>query len=169
LVRTLDADVLDPATGATVAKRNDDCRRRAWQRAWRELKLESVRVKPFVSRDVIYLTADEDEMAPIAQASSALNALGEFQNVRPSTRQAEEFKFEQPNAIRYMDVSPKQIVGVSAALIPFLEHDDANRALMGSNMQRQAVPLVRPDAPIVGTGMEFQAAIDSGQVMYGQT
>ena len=64
-----------------------------------------------------------------------------------------------------MDVSPKQIVGVSAALIPFLEHDDANRALMGSNMQRQAVPLVKPDAPIVGTGMEWQAAIDSGQVM----
>ena len=64
-----------------------------------------------------------------------------------------------------MDVSPKQIVGVSAALIPFLEHDDANRALMGSNMQRQAVPLVRPDAPIVGTGMECQAAVDSGQVI----
>ena len=64
-----------------------------------------------------------------------------------------------------MDVSPKQIVGVSAALIPFLEHDDANRALMGSNMQRQAVPLVRPEAPIVGTGMEWQAAVDSGQVL----
>ena len=67
-----------------------------------------------------------------------------------------------------MDVSPKQIVGVSAALIPFLEHDDANRALMGSNMQRQAVPLVRPEAPIVGTGMEYQAAIDSGQVVTAQ-
>jgi DNA-directed RNA polymerase subunit beta len=94
-----------------------------------------------------------------------LNARGEFQNQRPSARHAEEFMFEQPERLRFMDVSPKQIVSVSAALIPFLEHDDANRALMGSNMQRQAVPLVKPDAPIVGTGMEWQAAIDSGQVV----
>ncbi|MBE2239188.1 MAG: DNA-directed RNA polymerase subunit beta [Caldilineaceae bacterium] len=162
--RTLDIDVVDPATGETIAKRGDIADEALAARI-AGLGLESVRVKPYVSRDVIYLTADEDEDAPIAQASSAVNALGEFQNVRPSTRQAEEFKFEQPSAIRYMDVSPKQIVGVSAALIPFLEHDDANRALMGSNMQRQAVPLVRPDAPLVGTGMEYQAAIDSGQVV----
>ncbi|MFZ1772089.1 MAG: DNA-directed RNA polymerase subunit beta, partial [Caldilinea sp.] len=162
--RTLDIDVVDPATDETIAKRGDITDEALAARI-AGLGLESVRVKPYVSRDVIYLTADEDEDAPIAQASSAVNALGEFQNVRPSTRQAEEFKFEQPSAIRYMDVSPKQIVGVSAALIPFLEHDDANRALMGSNMQRQAVPLVRPDAPLVGTGMEYQAAIDSGQVV----
>jgi DNA-directed RNA polymerase subunit beta len=161
---TLDADVVDPATGTTVARRGtavDD----TLAAELAAMGLESVRVRPFVSRDVVFLTADEDETAPIAQAASALNALGEFLNVRTSTRQAEEFKFEQPSAIRYMDVSPKQIVGVSAALIPFLEHDDANRALMGSNMQRQAVPLVRPDAPLVGTGMEFQAAVDSGQVV----
>lgn len=124
-----------------------------------------VRVKPFASRDVVYLTADEDEQASIAQASSELNVVGEFQNPRPSARRAEEFQFSQPEQIIYMDVSPKQIVGVSAALIPFLEHDDANRALMGSNMQRQAVPLVRPEAPVIGTGMEWQAAIDSGQVV----
>jgi len=124
-----------------------------------------VKVKPYASRDVDFLTADEDEESSIAQASSQLNALGEFQNPRPSARRAESFMFERPEQIRYMDVSPKQIVGVSAALIPFLEHDDANRALMGSNMQRQAVPLVVPDAPIVGTGMEYQAAIDSGQVL----
>ena len=162
--RTLDADVLDPATGEAVAKRGEVVSE-ALAEQIAALGLESVRVKPFVSREVLYLTADEDELAPIAQASSSLNALGEFLNVRPSTRQAEEFKFEQPGAIRFMDVSPKQIVGVSAALIPFLEHDDANRALMGSNMQRQAVPLVRPEAPLVGTGMEYQAAIDSGQVV----
>jgi len=162
--RTLDADIIDPATGEAIAKRGDSIDD-ALATQIAGLGLESVRVKPFVSRDVVYLTADEDELAPIAQASSSLNALGEFLNVRPSTRQAEEFKFEQPAAIRYMDVSPKQIVGVSAALIPFLEHDDANRALMGSNMQRQAVPLVRPEAPLVGTGMEYQAAIDSGQVV----
>ncbi len=124
-----------------------------------------VRVKPYVGRDIYYLTADEDEEASIAQASSQLSAVGEFQNPRPSARRAETFLFEQPGRIRFMDVSPKQIVGVSAALIPFLEHDDANRALMGANMQRQAVPLVRPDAPLVGTGMEYQAAVDSGQVL----
>ena len=111
------------------------------------------------------MTADEDELAPIAQASSTLSATGEFQNQRPSSRRGEAFEFTQASQVRLMDVSPKQIVGVSAALIPFLEHDDANRALMGSNMQRQAVPLVRPDAPVVGTGMEFQSAIDSGQVV----
>ncbi len=130
-----------------------------------KLGLKTVRVKAFAGRDVIYLTADEDEAASIAQASSTLNVIGEFQNPRPSARHAEDFLFEQADRIRYMDVSPKQIVGVSAALIPFLEHDDANRALMGSNMQRQAVPLVKPDAPVVGTGMEYQAAIDSGQVV----
>ena len=124
-----------------------------------------IRVKPFASREVVYLTADEDEDSAIAQASSELNALGEFQNPRPSARRAESFLFAQPEQIKFMDVSPKQIVGVSAALIPFLEHDDANRALMGSNMQRQAVPLVKPESPIVGTGMEWQAAIDSGQVV----
>ena len=123
-----------------------------------------VRVKPYASRETLFLTADEDEEFSIAQASSQLNAVGEFQTQRPSARRAEDFLFEMPSRIRYMDVSPKQIVGVSAALIPFLEHDDANRALMGSNMQRQAVPLIRPDAPLVGTGMEYQAAIDSGQV-----
>ncbi len=161
---TLDADVIDPATNATVAARGQVVDEALAQRI-ASLGLESVRVKPFVSREVVYLTADEEETAPIAQASSALNAVGEFLNNRPSTRQAEDFKFEHPNNIRYMDVSPKQIVGVSAALIPFLEHDDANRALMGSNMQRQAVPLIRPDAPLVGTGMEYQAAVDSGQVV----
>ncbi|MEX1019693.1 MAG: DNA-directed RNA polymerase subunit beta [Litorilinea sp.] len=124
-----------------------------------------IRVLPFASMEVVYLTADEDEEASIAQATSQLNAAGEFMNPRPAARRAETFLFEQAQRIRFMDVSPKQIVGVSAALIPFLEHDDANRALMGSNMQRQAVPLVCPDAPIVGTGMEYQAAIDSGQVV----
>ena len=89
---------------------------------------------------------------------------GHFTESRVSVRRQQKFLFELPDHIEYMDVSPKQIVSVSAALIPFLEHDDANRALMGSNMQRQAVPLLRPDAPIVGTGIERQAAVDSGQV-----
>ncbi len=127
--------------------------------------LKEVRVHPFVGEEVIYLNADTEERSSIAQASTPLDERGHFLNRRPSVRQAEEFRFEEPQRIQFMDVSPKQVVGVSAALIPFLEHDDTNRALMGSNMQRQAVPLVQPEAPIVGTGMEWQAAVDSGQVV----
>ncbi len=159
----LDLDVADPATGAVLAKRGEVLDL-ATAKQIAAAGVDKVRVKPFVSREVLYMTADEDEQQPIAQASSAVNAVGEFTNPRPSSRRGETFEFTQASQVRLMDVSPKQIVGVSAALIPFLEHDDANRALMGSNMQRQAVPLVRPDAPIVGTGMEFQAAVDSGQV-----
>ena len=127
--------------------------------------LNEVRVHPFVGEEVIYLNADTEERSSIAQASTPLDERGHFLNRRPSVRQAEDFRFEEPQRIQFMDVSPKQVVGVSAALIPFLEHDDTNRALMGSNMQRQAVPLVQPEAPIVGTGMEWQAAVDSGQVV----
>ncbi|CAN5810380.1 DNA-directed RNA polymerase subunit beta [soil metagenome] len=163
--RTLNADVVDPVSGEEIAAKGTQIDDALAERISQIPQMGKVRVKPFAGKEVVYLTADEDEQASIAQASSQLNAMGEFQNPRPSARHAEKFLFEQAERIRYMDVSPKQIVSVSAALIPFLEHDDANRALMGSNMQRQAVPLVRPDAPIVGTGMEFQAAIDSGQVV----
>ncbi|MEZ4676510.1 MAG: DNA-directed RNA polymerase subunit beta [Caldilineaceae bacterium] len=165
LGRILNADVVDPGTDEVIGTKGSTIDEELAQKISNIDGLTSIRVKPFASREVVYLTADEDEEASIAQASSALNAIGEFQNPRPSARHAEAFLFEQAERIRYMDVSPKQIVGVSAALIPFLEHDDANRALMGSNMQRQAVPLVKPDAPVVGTGMEYQAAIDSGQVV----
>jgi DNA-directed RNA polymerase subunit beta len=171
--RTLQQDVTDPSSGELIAKNGDVVTEETAQRivaatsaaANGDGQVQPIRVKPFASREVIYLNADDEDRASIAQASSQLNAVGEFQNPRPSARYAELFLFEQPSRIKYMDVSPKQIVGVSAALIPFLEHDDANRALMGSNMQRQAVPLIRPDAPIVGTGIEYQAAIDSGQVV----
>ncbi len=169
---TLDADVLDPVTGAVIAPRNTVVDAALAAQIAGALNANGagpdaprVRVKPFVSRRVEYMTADEEDPWAIAQASSSLNAVGEFLNQRPSSRRGEAFEFTQASQVRLMDVSPKQIVGVSAALIPFLEHDDANRALMGSNMQRQAVPLVRPDAPVVGTGMEYQSAIDSGQVV----
>ncbi|MEZ4708986.1 MAG: DNA-directed RNA polymerase subunit beta [Caldilineaceae bacterium] len=165
LHRTLAADVIDPESEEVIAERGAVIDAELAERISNTEGIERVRVKPFAGQEVVYLTADEEENASIAQASSALNALGEFQNPRPSARRSKNFEFAQASQIRYMDVSPKQIVGVSAALIPFLEHDDANRALMGSNMQRQAVPLVRPDAPIVGTGMEYQAAVDSGQVL----
>jgi DNA-directed RNA polymerase subunit beta len=127
-----------------------------------------------VTDEVEYLTADREEVGKegkqgeglvIAQANAELDARGRFTGARVSARQKGEFKMVRPEEIDYMDVSPKQLVGVSTALIPFLEHDDANRALMGANMQRQAVPLLRPDAPVVGTGMEHKAAKDSGSVV----
>ena len=166
---TVEVDVKDPTTDAVMASRGTfidaTLAKRIGALLGSQQPAAKIRVKPFVSREVVYMTADEDEQASIAQASSGLSSVGEFNNPRPSARRGETFEFTQASQVRLMDVSPKQIVGVSAALIPFLEHDDANRALMGSNMQRQAVPLVRPDAPIVGTGMEYQSAIDSGQVV----
>jgi len=123
-----------------------------------------VRVVPEISDDIIYLSADEEDRYAIAQANAPTDENGHFVESRVSVRRQQRFLFEVPDNIEFMDVSPKQIVSVSAALIPFLEHDDANRALMGSNMQRQAVPLLRPESPIVGTGIERQAAVDSGQV-----
>ena len=124
-----------------------------------------VPIVPFVSDEITYLTADDEDRYVIAQANAPLNDDYEFVRVRASCRHHGEFEFYRPERIDYMDVAPRQIVGVSAALIPFLEHDDANRALMGSNMQTQAVPLIRPEVPIVSTGMERFAAIDSGQVI----
>ncbi len=130
--------------------------------------LPEVRIMPQITGDIIYLSADEEDRYAIAQANAPIDATGHFTESRVSVRRQQKFLFEAPDHIEYMDVSPKQIVSVSAALIPFLEHDDANRALMGSNMQRQAVPLLRPEAPIVGTGIERQAAVDSGQVAVAQ-
>ncbi len=124
-----------------------------------------VKVQPFVGDEIKYMSADEDERVAIAQASTRLNEHRELLNEYPSTRKADQFPHTPVDQVEFIDVSPQQIVGVSASLIPFLEHDDANRALMGSNMQKQAVPLIRAEAPLVGTGMEFQAAVDSGQVV----
>ena len=118
-----------------------------------------------VTDEIIYLTADEEEKHTIAQASAELDARNRFVGDRVSAREAGNFVMVSPDKVEYMDVSPKQLVGISTSLIPFLEHDDANRALMGANMQRQAVPLLRPTAPLVGTGMEFVAAKDSGAVV----
>ncbi|KQT32142.1 DNA-directed RNA polymerase subunit beta [Sphingomonas sp. Leaf412] len=115
-----------------------------------------------VTNDVVYLSAMEEAKHTIAQASAALNEDGGFSEELVSSRQAGEFLMALPDNITLMDVSPKQLVSVAASLIPFLENDDANRALMGSNMQRQAVPLVKAEAPFVGTGMEETVARDSG-------
>ena len=133
------------------------------------LSVESIRVVPFVTDEIRYLSADEEDRCTIAQANSRLDDYGNFQSERVSARENQKFKFVPIDRVNYIDVAPRQIVGISAALIPFLEHDDANRALMGSNMQRQAVPLLQPDTPIVGTGMEELAARDSEQVILADT
>jgi DNA-directed RNA polymerase subunit beta len=114
-----------------------------------------------VENSTIYLTASEEDNKKIAQANAELNTDGTFSSDRVKSRHQGEFPILTPAELEYMDVAPNQIVGVSASLIPFLEHDDANRALMGSNMQRQAVPLMRPESPIVGTGIESKVAKDS--------
>ena len=115
-----------------------------------------------VAEGIDYLSAIEESQYVIAQANAVLDAKGAFTDDLVSCRHLNEFMLSAPDKIQYMDVSPKQIVSVAASLIPFLEHDDANRALMGSNMQRQAVPTLRADTPFVGTGMERAVAIDSG-------
>ncbi len=112
-------------------------------------------------KKLTFLSAEEEDIAKIAQASAPLNENGEFAEDRVSSRQTGDFPILEKGEVEFMDVAPNQIVGLSASLIPFLEHDDANRALMGSNMQRQAVPLIRPQQPIVGTGLEAKAARDA--------
>ncbi|MBS1927918.1 MAG: DNA-directed RNA polymerase subunit beta [Bacteroidetes bacterium] len=112
-------------------------------------------------KKITFLSAEEEDTAKIAQANSAMDEKGNFVNEMVNSRQTGDFPILDKHEVEYMDVAPNQIVGLSASLIPFLEHDDANRALMGSNMQRQAVPLIRPEVPIVGTGLEGKAARDA--------
>lgn len=121
-----------------------------------------------VSKEVHYLNADEEDAFTIAQANAPITDKGEFINPRVKCRYKGEFPVVVPDQVHFMDVAPSQIVSAGAALIPFLEHDDANRALMGSNMQRQAVPLLKPQAPIVGTGMEQIVAHDSRSVVVAE-
>jgi DNA-directed RNA polymerase subunit beta len=127
-----------------------------------------IKIVPFVSDEIEYLSADAEDKYVIAQANAPLTENNEYVRERVSSRYHSGFVFSSPENIQFMDVAPHQVVGISAALIPFLEHDDANRALMGSNMQAQAVPLVRPEIPMVSTGMEYHAALDSGQVIVAE-
>src|SRR5690606_26005378 len=112
-------------------------------------------------KELTFLSAEEEDEARIAQANTPLDDKGQFVEEKIVSRETGDFPILDANDVEFMDVAPNQIVGLSASLIPFLEHDDANRALMGSNMQRQAVPLIRPDAPVVGTGLEGKAARDA--------
>jgi len=129
---------------------------------------KDVKIIPYVSNEIEYLSADAEDKYVIAQANAPLTEHNEYVRERVSSRYHSGFVFSTQENIQFMDVAPHQVVGISAALIPFLEHDDANRALMGSNMQAQAVPLVRPEIPLVSTGMEYHAAFDSGQVIVAE-
>ncbi len=118
-----------------------------------------------VTNDLEYLTADEEDEFIVAQANALLDENDYFKEERVTVRFKEEVKLVPPQEVDYMDVSPKQVFSAPTTLIPFLEHDDASRALMGANMMKQAVPLLRPEAPLVGTGMEYKAAYDSGSLV----
>src|SRR5690606_18247558 len=118
-----------------------------------------------VTDQIDYLTADEEDNYLIAQANEPVDENNRFVNSRVTVRDRNIIRMVPAEAVEYMDVSPKQIVSIATALIPFLENDDGARALMGANMQRQAVPLLEAEAPLVGTGMEYKAAIDSGSVV----
>ncbi|MDX2141036.1 MAG: DNA-directed RNA polymerase subunit beta [Chloroflexota bacterium] len=156
-------DDIEDAKGNVIANDGDEITPELVQK-FVKAKLETVPIMPFVTEETRYLSADKEDNFVIAQANAPLDDKRQFASERVAARHNQKFLVTSPRRIDYMDVAPRQIVGISAALIPFLEHDDANRALMGSNMQRQAVPLLKPDVPIVSTGMEGQAAYDSGQV-----
>ena len=167
LDRTPREDVVDPISGELIAEAGTVITPQLAEQIAALPEME-VRIRPVATDEIVYLSADEEDRYTVAQASVKLNERGEFVNPQVSVRRGEHFIRDSVHKVDFMDVSPKQIVGVSAALIPFLEHDDANRALMGSNMQRQGVPLIASEAPIVGTGMERHAALDSGQVVVAE-
>jgi DNA-directed RNA polymerase subunit beta len=130
------------------------------------LRTRNIKVAPFVSSQMVYLAADEEGQYAIAQANAPLNERNEFVYDKVEVKRGERYFKESVDNVSFIDISPKQLFSIAACLIPFLEHDDANRALMGCNMQRQAVPLLRPESPLVTTGMEREVAKYSGQVIF---
>jgi DNA-directed RNA polymerase subunit beta len=150
--------------GKAIARTGTTIDEKLWSEI-KEHKVAGVRIRPVVTEEIEYLAADEEERFYIAQANAPLDASQHFTEERVMVRYRDEFRVQLAEDVDYMDVSPKQIVSVATAMIPFLEHDDANRALMGSNMMRQSVPLLQPEAPVVGTGVEYRAAFDSQQVV----
>jgi DNA-directed RNA polymerase subunit beta len=164
--RTLRENVVDPKSEEVLYKSGEKIDAKMAKKIARIGT--PVAIKPYVSDQFDYLSADAEDKYVIAQANAPLTEDKEFVRERVSSRYHSGFIFSTPDAVDYMDVAPHQVVGISAALIPFLEHDDANRALMGSNMQAQAVPLIRPEIPLVSTGMEYHAALDSGQVVVAE-
>jgi DNA-directed RNA polymerase subunit beta len=166
LNRTVLEDVATSGGKVVISKKNSITKELAKKIA--SLSSRNIKVVPFVSDQIEYLTADEEEQYTIAQANALLNERNEFVEDRIGVIRGGKYLKEPADEIDFMDVSPKQVFSVTTSLIPFLEHDDANRALMGSNMQRQAVPLLRPEAPLIATGMEKEVAKYSGQVVFAR-
>ncbi len=165
--RTVAANVLDEA-GKVILTRGSKVTKPKLAALKKLPQGTSVPVRPYLAGgldEVVYLSADQEERFRVAQANSILDVKRQLAQDRVEIRVGEQYTEEAVDAVDLVDVSPMQIMSISAALIPFLEHDDANRALMGSNMQRQAVPLLRPQAPVVGTGIEGRVARDSGQAV----
>ena len=163
LGRTVSRDV-KTAKGRLILEEGEIIDEKALKEIAR-LRNKQIPVKAFISaqpEEVEYLSADREENYIIAQANVRLDEKNQLVDSRVEVRKGEDLYLESAEQVDYVDVSPMQLMSVSASLIPFLEHDDANRALMGSNMQRQAVPLFRPEAPLVGTGIEGRVAQDSG-------
>ena len=153
--------------GTTIVKAGDKIDEAAAKKI-SKLKVNTVKVRPFVTNNMKYFAADEEKGLVIAQANSELDQLSQFEHSRVSSRKDSEPTFAHINDLTHIDVSPKQIISITTALIPFIEHDDNTRASMGSNMQRQAVALLSPKAPLVGTGIEELAAKSSGQVIIAE-
>ncbi len=162
--RLLQETLVDEKSGEVIAKEGERITSKMLP-AIKKTKKAAIFITPFVTEEVEYLSADAEDKYVIAQANTPIKPSGEFADDQISCRYHSDFIMAGAEGVNYMDVAPNQVVGISAALIPFLEHDDANRALMGSNMQAQAVPLINPDSPLISTGMEKFAAIDSGQVV----
>ncbi len=165
--RLLRESIVDEKSGEVIAKEGDRISGKMLS-SIKKTRKEAIFIEPFVTEEVEYLSADAEDKFYIAQANTPLTLNNEFGTEQISCRYHSDFVLSVPASVNYMDVSPHQVVGISAALIPFLENDDANRALMGSNMQAQAVPLINPDSPLISTGMERFAALDSGQVVIAQ-
>ena len=166
LGRTLREAVLDDDNN-TIAKAKTEVKPQLAKKL-SGLSPRTLKVLPFISDEVVYLSADEEEKHTIAQSNVQLDKKGQFIEEKVEARRGDYYLLEVPEVIELIDVSPRQIVSVATALIPFLEHNDANRALMGANMQRQAVPLLISEAPLVATGMEAEAAKHSGHVIFAK-
>lgn len=163
LGRTIGEDIKNK--GKLVAKVGTLITKKLAQRL-SSLPARNIKVAPFVSSQMVYLSADEEGQYAIAQANAPLNERNEFVYDKVEVKRGDRYFKESIDRVSFIDVSPKQLFSIAACLIPFLEHDDANRALMGCNMQRQAVPLLRPECPLVTTGMEREVAKYSGQVIF---
>jgi DNA-directed RNA polymerase subunit beta len=163
---TLREDAVRAGGGRAAAKKGTEITDKVLQHL-KEAGVDLIRIHPYASHLIDYLSADREERVTIAQANTQLDENDRIVPDHVTVRLGGGHRFPVIPAenVEYLDISPKQVVSVATALIPFLEHDDANRALMGANMQRQAVPLIQPKAPIIGTGVELQAARDSGQVL----